>query len=100
MLDILPPHVTVNVSSISDGGVLSADKSRINWTVTLAGGASKTLTYDATVNLDAPQGAVLVNTARFLGLEDTTTHVVPTGALTILKQVEPGCRWRCGGQLR
>ncbi len=89
VLDILPPHVTVNVSSISDGGVLSADKTRINWTVTLAGGASKTLTYDATVNADAPQGAVLVNTARFQGLEDTTTHVVPTGALTILKQVSP-----------
>ena len=92
VLDILPPHVTVNVSSISDGGVLSADKSRINWTVTLPGGgdrAGKTLTYDATVNADAPQGAVLVNTARFLGLEDTTTHVVPTGALTIVKAVSP-----------
>ena len=27
--------------------------------------------------------------SEFLGLEDTTTHIVPTGALTILKQVSP-----------
>ena len=42
-----------------------------------------------TVNANAPAGAVLVNTARFQGLEDTTTHVVPTGNLTLVKQVSP-----------
>ena len=95
VVDILPPYVTVNATSISDGGVLSADKSRINWTVTLApadpnsSADEKTLTYAVTVNANAPKGAVLVNTARFQGLEDTTTHVVPTGDLTVLKAVSP-----------
>ncbi|MGH8893271.1 MAG: hypothetical protein ACRDWY_08205, partial [Actinomycetes bacterium] len=95
VVDILPPHVTVKESSISDGGVISADRTRITWKVTLApadpSGTSdeKTLTYAVTVNRDAPEGAVLLNTARFLGLEDTTTHVVPTGDLTIVKEVSP-----------
>ena len=95
VVDILPPHVTVDVSSISDGGVLSVDKSRITWKVTLApadansSADEKTLTYRVTVNANAPAGAVLVNTARFQGLEDTTTHVVPTGNLTLVKQVSP-----------
>ena len=42
-----------------------------------------------TVNQAAPQGAVLVNTAKFQNLTDTTTHVVPTGAMTIVKGVTP-----------
>lgn len=95
VVDILPPHVTVNESSISDGGVLSADRKQITWKVTLAPANpdstadEKTFTYSVTVNANAPEGAVLVNTARFLGLQDTTSHVVPTGDLTILKEVSP-----------
>ena len=92
--------------SISDGGVLSADKTTITWTVTLAPADpdstadEKTFTYAVTVNADAPHGAVLVNTARFLGLEDTTTHVVPTGALTIVKAVSPVASERRGRGVR
>ena len=36
VVDILPPHVTVKPGSISDGGVLSADRTTITWKVTLA----------------------------------------------------------------
>ena len=95
VLDILPPNVTVDPASISDGGALSADRTRITWKVTLApadvntAADEKTFTYAATVDADAPEGAVLLNTARFLGLEDTTTHVVPTGDLTVVKEVSP-----------
>jgi uncharacterized repeat protein (TIGR01451 family) len=95
VIDILPQHVAVKPGSISDGGVLSADGTRITWKVTLAPvdpnstADEKTFTYSVTVNAGAPQGAVLVNTARFFSLEDQTTHVVPTGALTVVKAVSP-----------
>ena len=49
----------------------------------------KTFTYAVTVDEAAPQGSVLVNTAKFQNLTDTTTHVVPTGALTLVKGVTP-----------
>jgi uncharacterized repeat protein (TIGR01451 family) len=89
VVDTLPNNVTAIASTISDGGVLSGDGKTITWTVTLAPGASKTFTYAVTVNQAAPQGSVLVNTARFQNLTDTTTHVVPTGAMTIVKGVTP-----------
>jgi uncharacterized repeat protein (TIGR01451 family) len=89
VVDTLPNNVTAVAGSISDGGTLSADGKTITWSVTLAPGASKTFTYSATVNQAAPQGAVLVNTARFQNLTDTTTHVVPTGTLTLVKGVTP-----------
>ena len=89
VVDTLPNNVTAVASSISDSGTLSGDGKTITWSVTLAPGASKTLTYAVTVNEAAPQGAVLVNTAKFQGLTDTTTHVVPTGALTLVKAVTP-----------
>jgi uncharacterized repeat protein (TIGR01451 family) len=85
--DILPPHVTVKAGTISDGGVLAGGV--ITWHVALAPGASHTFTYSVTVDNDAPQGGVLVNTARFLDLQDTTTHVVPSGALALVKEVSP-----------
>jgi uncharacterized repeat protein (TIGR01451 family) len=85
--DILPPHVTVKAGTISDGGVLAGGV--ITWHVTLAPGASHTFTYAVTVDADAPQGGVLVNTAKFLDLQDTTTHVVPSGDLALVKEVSP-----------
>ena len=94
VVDILPLYVTVKPGSISDGGILSADKTTITWKVTLAPADpnntadEKTFTYAVTVNADAPHGAVLVNTARFLGLQDTTPRRA-TGALTIVKAVSP-----------
>lgn len=89
VVDTLPGSVTVVPGTISDGGTLSADGKTITWTVTLTPGATKTLTYAVTVDKAAPQGAVLVNTARFQDLTDTTTHVVPTGALSLVKGVSP-----------
>ena len=41
------------------------------------------------MNADAPQGDLLVNTAKFRNLQDTTTHVVPSGKLAITKAVSP-----------
>jgi uncharacterized repeat protein (TIGR01451 family) len=89
VVDTLPSSVTALPATISDGGSLSADGKTITWTVTLAPGAFKTLTYSVTVDQAAPQGSLLVNTAKFQGLTDTTTHVVPTGALTLVKAVSP-----------
>jgi uncharacterized repeat protein (TIGR01451 family) len=89
VVDTLPNNVTAVASTISDSGTLSGDGKTITWTVTLAPGASKTFTYAVTVNQAAPQGAVLVNTAKFQNLTDTTTHVVPTGAMTVVKGVTP-----------
>jgi uncharacterized repeat protein (TIGR01451 family) len=89
VVDTLPVSVTALPSTISAGGSLSADGKTITWAVTLAPGATKTLTYSVTVAQAAPQGSLLVNTAKFLGLTDTTTHVVPTGALTLVKAVSP-----------
>ena len=85
--DILPPHVTVKAGTISDGGVLAGGV--ITWHVSLAPGATHTFTYSVTVDANAPQGGVLVNTARFLDLQDTTTHVVPSGDLALVKEVSP-----------
>ena len=85
--DILPPHVTVKAGTISDGGVLAGGV--ITWHVSLAPGASHTFTYSVTVDANAPEGGVLVNTARFLDLQDTTSHVVPSGDLALVKEVSP-----------
>jgi hypothetical protein len=41
------------------------------------------------VDANAPEGGVLVNTARFLDLQDTTSHVVPSGDLALVKEVSP-----------
>ncbi len=97
--DTLPPFVTVDETSISDGGVFvagsdtSVSAGTITWSVDLAAagdeGDTVELTYEVTVDEDAPEGAVLVNRAVLFSLEDTTTHVVPTGDLTIVKEVSP-----------
>jgi uncharacterized repeat protein (TIGR01451 family) len=97
--DIVPPFVTVDQDSISDGGVFVAGSDSavsagtITWSVDLAAagdeGDTVELTYSVTVDQDAPQGQVLENRAVFFDLEDTTTHVVPTGDMTIVKEVSP-----------
>jgi uncharacterized repeat protein (TIGR01451 family)/fimbrial isopeptide formation D2 family protein len=89
VVDTLPSNVSVVTGTISDGGTLSGDGKSITWTVTLAPGDNKTLTYAVKVDQAAPAGAFLVNTAKFQNLTDTTTHVVPTGALTLVKTVSP-----------
>jgi fimbrial isopeptide formation D2 family protein/uncharacterized repeat protein (TIGR01451 family) len=89
VVDTLPNNVSVVTGTISDGGTLSGDGKSITWTVTLAPGDSKTLTYAVKVDQAAPEGAFLVNTAKFQNLTDTTTHVVPTGDLTLVKSVSP-----------
>ncbi len=89
VVDTLPNNVTLVASTISDAGALSSDGRTITWSVTLTPGASKTFTYAVTVDQATPQGAVLVNTAKFQNLTDTTTHVVPTGALSLVKGVSP-----------
>ena len=78
VVDTLPTGFTADATTISDGGkISSADGvTIITWEVTLAAGASKTLTYSGTVDDDVIDGQVLLNTATFAGLEDTTTHTV------------------------
>jgi uncharacterized repeat protein (TIGR01451 family) len=94
--DTLPPYITVNQTSVTAsggsytaGGDITKSAGTIKWTVDLAPGASKTFTYTVQVNFDAPQLATLVNLAEFFGLQATTTHRVPSGALAIVKEVSP-----------
>ena len=89
VVDTLPNSVSVVAGSVSDGGTVSQDGKSISWNVTLAPAESKTLTYSVTVDKAAPQGALLVNSVTFQNLTDTTTHVVPTGGLTLVKGVTP-----------
>jgi uncharacterized repeat protein (TIGR01451 family) len=85
--DVLPLHVTVKAGTISDGGTLAGGV--ITWHVSLAPGATHTFTYSVTVDANAPENGVLLNTAKFLDLQDTTTHVVPSGDLALAKEVSP-----------
>ena len=55
----------------------------------LGAGEDVVLEYTATVSDTAPQGTVLENRAEFLAQFDSTTHVVPTGALTVVKTADP-----------
>ena len=75
VVDILPDGVIV-VGTIPDGGVLSADKTRITWAdVSLEAGASRTFTF--TVRVTAGFGTpVLDNEATWNGNSDHTIHPV------------------------
>lgn len=85
VVDTLPAHVTVDASTISDGGQLK--DGAITWTASLAGGASQTFTYQAKVDSDAPRGADLVNTVTFLGESAATVHTVASGDVALVKAV-------------
>jgi uncharacterized repeat protein (TIGR01451 family) len=94
--DILPPYVTVDAASVTaSGGTFTAGSDitvsagTITWTVDLATGATKALVYKVVVSQTVPTPATLVNRARFFQFEKTTTHQVPTGKLTIVKEVRP-----------
>jgi uncharacterized repeat protein (TIGR01451 family)/LPXTG-motif cell wall-anchored protein len=86
--DILPAHVTIIDGTIDNSGTDNGDGT-ITWLVDLAPGESLDLHYSVTVDQDAPPGSTLVNTAKFFNLQATTTHRVPTGKLTIVKEVSP-----------
>jgi uncharacterized repeat protein (TIGR01451 family) len=94
--DILPPYVTVDAASVTaSGGTfvagpgITTSAGTITWTVDLAPGATKALVYKVVVNQTAPQLATLLNKAKFFQFEKTTTHTVPSGKLTIVKEVSP-----------
>ena len=89
VVDTLPSHVTVVPGTVSDGGTTSADGRSITWTVTLAPGATKSLTYQGLVAAGAPANASLVNKATFLLQESTTTHTVGSRGLSVVKAVSP-----------
>jgi uncharacterized repeat protein (TIGR01451 family)/LPXTG-motif cell wall-anchored protein len=80
VVDTLPAGFTATTSSISDGGTLNGNK--ITWNVTLAAGASKTLTYSGTVNDNLANNTSLINTVTFQNLTATTTHTVTVPAVT------------------
>ena len=94
VVDVLPAHVTP-ILPIPENGVYDATARTITWMITLGPDGSEeppsqhVFHYSVTVDEDAPAGAILLNTAKFLGLEDTTTHVVASGGLTIVKAVSP-----------
>lgn len=94
--DTLPPYVTVDQASVTaaggsytPGGDRTVSSGLITWIVDLAPGASRSFTYKVTIDQDAPELKELVNLAEFLGLRATTTHRVPEGDLTIVKEVSP-----------
>ena len=72
VVDTLPAGFTA--STISDGGKLEGGK--ITWNVTLAAGASKTLTYSGAVNDNVANNTKLINTVTFQNLTATTEHTV------------------------
>jgi uncharacterized repeat protein (TIGR01451 family) len=88
-VDTLPDHVTLVAGSITGGGLASGDGRSITWSVTLAGGASETFTYQVTVDADAPARATLLNRVTFLQDSATTTHEVGDRSLAIVKSVTP-----------
>jgi uncharacterized repeat protein (TIGR01451 family) len=89
VVDTLPTFVTAVAGSVSDSGVVSTDGRTITWTVSLAVGATKAFTYTGLVGANAPPTSQLVNKASFLLKESTTTHVVGSGAMTLVKAVSP-----------
>lgn len=79
VVDTLPGFVSVS-GTPSDSGVVSPNGRTITWTVTLASGASKTLTYTGLVSANAPADTSLVNEVTFLGQRSTTAHTVGRSA--------------------
>ncbi len=76
VVDTLPPGLTVVASTITGGGVPSADLTSITWNVTLAAGTSQTFTYQAVVGDSVVTGQALINVVTFQGLQDATTTPV------------------------
>jgi uncharacterized repeat protein (TIGR01451 family)/LPXTG-motif cell wall-anchored protein len=74
VVDTLPAGFTATASTISDGGKLEGGK--ITWNVTLAAGATKTLTYSGAVNDNVANNTKLINTVTFQNLTATTEHTV------------------------
>ena len=94
--DILPPYVTVNPASVTaSGGTFVAGSNiavsagTITWLVDLAPGQTTNLVYSVVVSQTVPTPATLINKARFFQFEKTTTHLVPTGDLNVVKTVSP-----------
>ncbi|MDD5026269.1 MAG: hypothetical protein PHH13_02715, partial [Candidatus Peribacteraceae bacterium] len=82
--DTLPAHVLF--LSASDGG--SHSSGVVTWTgLSIAAGASKTLTLTAQVNVTAPNGTILTNTAAIAAAsgQDTTVVQSITPTFTITK---------------
>ncbi|MFH0770726.1 MAG: Ig-like domain-containing protein, partial [Candidatus Peregrinibacteria bacterium] len=96
--DTLPPQsLTYVLNSASDGGAFGSG--RITWTnLSINASSAKTLTLQAQVTMDAPNGFILTNTGTVAGVKgtDTTTvqssqqqadlSITKTGAVT----VQPG----------
>ena len=87
VVDQLPQYL-IDPTAITGNGVYSSTANTITWTVDLAPGATKALTFTATVDPNTPPGTDLVNTATLGNQSSTTTHRTATGNLTIVKSVQ------------
>jgi uncharacterized repeat protein (TIGR01451 family)/LPXTG-motif cell wall-anchored protein len=80
LVDTLPAGIEVVGNFTKDGAAFEPDSvtaTTITWKdVTVVPGETVTFTYDVKVLDSNADGAKLVNTARWLGLEDATTHTV------------------------
>jgi uncharacterized repeat protein (TIGR01451 family)/LPXTG-motif cell wall-anchored protein len=84
LVDTLPAGIEVVGNYTKNGAAFEPDSvtaTTITWKdVTVVPGETVTFTYDVKVLDSNADGAKLVNTARWLGLEDATTHTVTKDA--------------------
>ena len=89
LVDTLPDKVSFTAvtgsTPLPTQGMDMGGHATLTWLVSLEPGQSKSFTYNVVVKTDAPAADLLVNTARFLGLQDTTTHQVGVPVPTLDK---------------
>jgi len=89
LVDTLPDQVAfqgvTGGTPLPTQGLDLSGHATLTWEVSLEPGASQTFTYTVKVKTAAASGELLVNTARFLGLRDTTTHRVGVPVPTLDK---------------
>lgn len=97
IVDELDPWLTyLGTTSAPEGTVETVSRddetgiTTITWRVgALAAGRAVAVEYRAAVSGAVPQNEALDNEVTFLTEVDSTVHVVPNGALTVVKQVDP-----------
>ncbi|MFZ5869830.1 MAG: SpaA isopeptide-forming pilin-related protein [Actinomycetota bacterium] len=97
IVDELDPWLTyLGTTSAPEGTVETVSRddesgvTTITWRIgALAAGRAVAVEYRAAVSGAVPQNEALDNEVTFLTEVDSTVHVVPNGALTVVKQVDP-----------
>ena len=98
LIDTLPAHVTYVPGSANGGGIFNAGTNTITWSLgTLTAGVNgQTVSFQATVNLDAVAGSPIANTATIACTElaqpvtsNAASFMVTAPVFTVSKSVLP-----------